>query len=247
MIEVFEGRERRGFPRTAMSVLIQVQIVPNGGPLDEHLSASISGLSTDLSRGGLSAWIGQEIPDRTDCIVRFFNSRGRLKPELAWGVIRRLEQRQDGFVVGVEFDTPLEFLRLAEGATHFVTGGKVRALVVDDEPSIRSLLSRFLIRRGFEVETAADGEEALAMIAESPPDILVMDLYMPKVNGHEVLKIIQDNDIDVGVICTISGYASEDDARECLRLGAADHLAKPLNLKQLDWSIRLRLDAKLER
>ena len=246
MIEPFEGRERRGFPRTAMSVLIQVQVVPNGGPLDDVLSASISGLSTDVSRGGLSAWIGQEIPDRTDCIVRFFNSRGRVKPELAWGVIRRLESRQDGFVIGVEFDTPLEFLRLAAGGRQSGSGGKVRALVVDDEASIRSLLSRFLIRRGFEVETASDGEEALAMIVESPPDILVMDLYMPKVNGHEVLKKIQDNEIDVGVICTISGYASEDDARECLRLGAADHLAKPLDLKQLDWSIRLRLDAKPE-
>ena len=246
MIEPFEARERRGFPRAAMSVLIQVQVVPNGGPLDDILSTSISGLSTDVSRGGLSAWIGQEIPDRTDCIVRFFNSRGRLKPELAWGVIRRLEARQDGFVIGVEFDTPLEFLRLSERGKQSASGGKVRALVVDDEASIRSLLSRFLIRRGFEVETASDGEEALAMIVESPPDILVMDLYMPKINGHEVLKRIQDDEIDVGVICTISGYASEDDARECLRLGAADHLGKPLDLKQLDWSIRLRLDAKPE-
>jgi len=243
MIEPFEGRERRGFPRTAMSVLIQMQVMPNGGPIDEHLASSISGLGTDVSRGGLSVWIGQEIPDRTDCIVRFFNSRGRLKPELAWGEVRRIQRRQDGFVVGIEFDTPLEFLRLAEGGRSSSSGGKVRALVVDDEASIRSLLSRFLIRRGFEVETAADGEEALAMIAETPPDILVMDLYMPKVNGHEVLKEIQDNNIDIGVICTISGYASEHDARECLRLGAADHLDKPLDLKQLDWSIRLRLDA----
>jgi len=244
MIEPFEGRERRGFPRTAMSVLLQVQVVPNGAPLDEHLAKSISGLSTDVSRGGLGAWLGHEIPDRTDCIVRFFNSRGRIKPELAWGSIRRLAKRQDGFVVGVEFDTPLEFLRLAETGKTLAAGGRVRALVVDDEPSIRNLLSRFLVRRGFDVETAADGEEALAKIAEDPPDILVMDLYMPKVNGHEVLKQIKDNDMGVGVICTISGYASDDDARECLRLGAADHLSKPLDLKQLDWSIRLRLDTK---
>ena len=209
-----------------------------------HLAKSISGLSTDVSRGGLGAWLGQEIPDRTDCIVRFFNSRGRIKPELAWGSIRRIDKRQDGFVAGVEFDTPLEFLRLAETGKTLASGGKVRALVVDDEASIRNLLSRFLVRRGFDVETAADGEEALAKIAEDPPDILVMDLYMPKVNGHEVLKQIKDNDMGVGVICTISGYASDDDARECLRLGAADHLSKPLDLKQLDWSIRLRLDTK---
>lgn len=244
MIEPFEERDRRGFPRTAMSVLIQVQAVPNGAPLDEYLTQAISGLSTDVSRGGMGAWIGHEIPDRTDCIVRFFNSRGRLKPELAWGVIRRIDRRQDGFVVGVEFDTPLEFLRLAEGGASPGQGGMVRALVVDDEASIRSLLARFLSRRGFDVDTAADGEEALEMITADPPDILVMDLYMPKVNGHEVLKKIRDNQLDVGVICTISGYASDDDARECLRLGAADHLAKPLDLKQLDWSIRLRLDAK---
>jgi CheY-like chemotaxis protein len=244
MIEPFEERDRRGFPRTAMSVLIQVQVVPNAAPLDEDLSQAISGLSTDVSRGGMGAWVGHEIPDRTDCIVRFFNSRGRLKPELAWGVIRRLDRRQDGFVVGVEFDTPLEFLRLAEGGKPLGEGGTVRALVVDDEASIRNLLARFLSRRGFDVETAANGEEALEMINVAPPDILVMDLYMPKVNGHEVLKQIKENDLGVGIICTISGYASDDDASECLRLGAADHLAKPLDLKQLDWSIRLRLESK---
>ena len=244
MIEPFEERDRRGFPRTAMSVLIQVQVVPNSAPLDEELTKAISGLSTDVSRGGMGAWIGHEIPDRTDCIVRFFNSRGRLKPDLAWGVIRRIDRRHDGFVVGVEFDTPLEFLRLAEVGKLPGQGGTVRALVVDDEASIRNLLARFLSRRGFDVETAADGEKALEMITADPPDILVMDLYMPKVNGHEVLKKIQENELGVGVICTISGYASDDDARECLRLGAADHLAKPLDLKQLDWSIRLRLESK---
>ncbi len=243
MIKPFEPRERRGFPRAAMSMLIQVQVIPNDGPLDEHLSQAISGLSTDVSRSGMSAWVGQEIPDRTDCIVRFFNSRGRFKPDLAWGVICRIDRRKDGFVVGVEFDTPLEFLRLAESGQSLAQGGQIRALVVDDESSIRNLLQRFLARRGFDVEVATNGEEALERMSEDPPDILVMDLYMPKVNGHEVLKQIRENDIDVGVICTISGYASDDDARECLRLGAADHLAKPLDLKQLDWSIRLRLDS----
>jgi len=244
MIEPFEERDRRGFPRTAMSVLIQVQLVPGDTPLEDQLSRAVSGLSTDVSRGGLCAWVGQEITDRTDCIVRFFNSRGRLKPELTWGMVRRVDPRQDGFVVGVEFDMPLEFLRLAEGGRSLRPGGKVRALVVDDEAAIRNLLSRFLARRGFEVQTAADGEQALAQIASDPPDFLVMDLYMPKLNGHEVLRQIRENDLGVGVICTISGYASDEDARECLRLGAADHLDKPLDLKKLDWNIRLRLDSR---
>lgn len=244
MIEPFEERDRRGFPRTAMSVLVQVQLVPRGAPLDDQLSTAVSGLSTNVSRGGMAAWVGQEVDDRTECIVRFFNSRGRLKPDMAWGRIQRVDQRQDGFVVGVEFDMPLEFLRLAEGAQHLRRDGRARALVVDDEASIRDLLSRFLVRRGFDVQTAEDGEQALAQIAMNPPDILVMDLYMPKLNGHQVLKQIRENDLGVGVICTISGYASDDDARECLRLGAADHLAKPLDLKQLDWSIRLRLDSR---
>ena len=244
MIELFEERDRRGFPRTAMTVLIQVEVVPDGARLDGHLSKAISGLSTDLSRGGMSAWVGHEIPAHTDCIVRFFNSRGRLKPELTWGVIRRIDDRQDGFVVGVQFDTPLEFLRLAEGEKSRRQSDTVRALVVDDEASIRNLLARFLSRRGFDVETAADGEEALERIADNPPDILVMDLYLPKLNGQEVLKKIQENELSVGIICTISGYASDEDARECLRLGAAEHLAKPLDLKQLDWSIRLRLESR---
>ncbi len=244
MIEPFEGRDRRDFPRTAMSVLIQVQIVPRGAPLDDQLSHSVSGLSTDLSRGGMAAWVAQEIDGETDCIVRFFNARGRLKPDLTWGRICRVDRRQDGFVVGVEFDMPLEFLRLAEASQPLQRDQRARALVVDDEANIRELLSRFLVRRGFEVDTAKDGEQALAQIATNPPDILVMDLYMPKLNGHEVLRQIRENDLGVGMICTISGHASDDDAAECLRLGAADHLAKPLDLKKLDWSIRLRLDTR---
>ena len=246
MIEPFERRERRGFPRAAMSVLIQVQIVPKGESLDESLNRSISGLSVDVSRGGMIAWLGQEVAERSDCIVRFFNSRGRLKPDLAWGVVRRVERRHDGFVVGIEFDTPLEFLRLSERDERRPGPERVQALVVEDESSIRDLLARFLTRRGFAVETAANGEEALEKIAARPPDLLVLDLYMPKVNGHEVLRRIREDELDVGVICTISGHASDEDARECLRLGAADHLSKPLDLKQLDWSIRLRLDDREE-
>ena len=58
MIEPFEERDRRGFPRTAMSVLVQVQLVPRGTPLDDQLSKAVSGLSTNVSRGGMAAWVG---------------------------------------------------------------------------------------------------------------------------------------------------------------------------------------------
>lgn len=246
MVEPFERRERRGFPRAGMSVLIQVQIVAEGASLDDGLGGSISGLSMDVSRGGVVAWLGREVPEGADCVVRFVNGRRRLGPVLAGGVVRRVERRNEGFVVGIELVPPLEFLRLAEPDDRAPDGRPVRALVVEDEAAIRNLLARFFARRGFDVDTAANGEEALEIIRAEPPDVLVIDLYMPKVSGHEVLRRLRESDIDVGVICTISGHASDDDARECLRLGAAEHLPKPLDLQQLDWSIRLRLDAGRE-
>ena len=60
-------------------------------------------------------------------------------------------------------------------------------------------------------------------------------------DGDEVMRSMQRRDIDVGVVYTISGYGDDAMAQECLRLGARDHIAKPFNLKYLDWSIRFAL------
>jgi len=115
-----------------------------------------------------------------------------------------------------------------------------RVLVVDDEPSVRDVLSRFLSERGYLVDAAEDGQEALALIRTDAPDIILLDLKMPRLGGIELLRILRDEGVEVAVI-TISGHADEDTARESLRLGAADFINKPFDLEYLETSLLAKL------
>ena len=115
----------------------------------------------------------------------------------------------------------------------------MRALVADDEPLICDLLTRFLSRRGYAVVTAADGEEALTDMRNRRPDLLLLDLYLPKTDGLSVLEKIREESLDVGTIWTMTGKADDDSVKRSLDLGAADAFTKPLNLPHLDWLLQL--------
>ncbi len=115
----------------------------------------------------------------------------------------------------------------------------MRALVVDDEPLICDLLTRFLSRRGYAVVTAGDGEEALEDLRNTRPDLLLLDIYLPKIDGLGVLESIRDEAIEVGTIWTITGKADDDSVKKSLELGAAEVFTKPLNLPHLDWLLQL--------
>jgi len=117
----------------------------------------------------------------------------------------------------------------------------MQALVADDEPLICDLLTRFLSRRGYAVTTAADGEEALERMRESRPDLFLLDIYLPKVDGLGVLERIRDEELEVGTIWTMTGKADDDSVKRSLRLGASDVFTKPLNLPHLDWLLQLEL------
>ena len=115
-----------------------------------------------------------------------------------------------------------------------------RVLVVDDEHSVRDVLCRFLAERGYVVDAAEDGEKALGMILDEVPDIVLLDLKMPRLGGIDLLKRLRDEGVNVAVI-TISGHADEDTARESLQLGAADFINKPFDLEYLETSLLAKL------
>ncbi len=115
----------------------------------------------------------------------------------------------------------------------------MRALVVDDEPLIRDLLTRFLSRRGFAVVAMSDGEEALEDLRNTRSDLLLLDILLPKIDGLGVLESIRDEDIEVGTIWTITGKADDESVKKSLELGAAEVFTKPLNLSHLDWLLQL--------
>jgi len=115
----------------------------------------------------------------------------------------------------------------------------MRALVVDDEPLICDMLSRFLSRRGYAVVTVGNGKEALEDLRSNRPDLLLLDICLPKIDGLSVLESIRDEDIEIGTIWTITGKADDHSVKKSLELGATEVFTKPLNLPHLDWLLQL--------
>jgi DNA-binding response OmpR family regulator len=103
-----------------------------------------------------------------------------------------------------------------------------KILVVDDEPDIVQVVSGRLAREGFEVATAFDGEEALSQFAAFDPDLVLLDLTMPKLNGFDVLKQIREKYTDRWrPVIIISAQTELDTLRKSYDLEADHYLAKP--------------------
>jgi DNA-binding response OmpR family regulator len=117
---------------------------------------------------------------------------------------------------------------------------KALILVADDDPAILKLLGRFLESLGYEVALAEDGEIAVQMAKARNPDIALLDIFMPKKDGIEVLKELTQEQPGIGFVM-ITGNEDEEVARACLRMGAFDYVAKPINLVTLENTIKARL------
>jgi two-component system response regulator PilR (NtrC family) len=119
-----------------------------------------------------------------------------------------------------------------------------RVLVVDDEPSMRQMLSIALRRDGFDVKAAEDGAGALAVLADQGADILVTDVRMPEMSGIELLAEARQIDPSLSVI-VMTAYGSKETVLDALRLGATDYVEKTDKLKdELLLRIRKELDRK---
>jgi DNA-binding NtrC family response regulator len=101
-----------------------------------------------------------------------------------------------------------------------------RILIVDDEERMRHLLSIMLSRRGYHVDQAGDGVEALEMICATPFDMIITDIKMPRMDGIELLKKIMERDIPSPVVF-ITAFATVESAVEAMRQGAVDYIIKP--------------------
>lgn len=111
--------------------------------------------------------------------------------------------------------------------------GSKKILVIDDEPSIGRLIQDFLTSRGFSVLTAQEGARGIEILERERPDLVFLDVLMPKMNGLEVLKRIKMKLPSCAVIM-LSAVQEEETAREAIRLGAYDYLTKPVDLVRLE-------------
>jgi len=115
-----------------------------------------------------------------------------------------------------------------------------RILVVDDEVETCDLLKRYLTKKGFQVYTALSGEDAVNIVKEERPHIVLLDIRMPGMGGIEALKKIKEIDREIGVVM-ITAVKEEETAKEILKLGADDYITKPMDLKYLDNVLMVKI------
>ncbi len=110
-------------------------------------------------------------------------------------------------------------------------------LIIDDEAEIRESLQTLLELEGYEVETAANGEQGLAKLGDRPFDLLLLDLALPDRNGIELLPEIRTLDPQISVIM-ITAYGTVEDAVRAMQAGAANFLQKPWDNEKLLADVR---------
>ncbi|MBW2432394.1 MAG: sigma-54-dependent Fis family transcriptional regulator, partial [Deltaproteobacteria bacterium] len=116
-------------------------------------------------------------------------------------------------------------------------------LIVDDEQSIVQSLSGLLLDEGFEVSTAVNGYDALQAIESESPDLVLLDIWMPGIDGIETLKEIKKINPQIQVII-ITGHGTIETAVKATKLGAFDLVEKPLSIDKIILSINNALNFK---
>jgi len=124
-----------------------------------------------------------------------------------------------------------------------------KILLVDDEREFAQTLSERLLIRDMGSSVTYDGESALELIQEDEPEVMILDLRMPGIDGFEVLKKVKATNPDIEVII-LTGHGSEADRQDCMKLGAFDYLQKPVDIDELSETIKraneqIRLKQKL--
>ena len=122
--------------------------------------------------------------------------------------------------------------------------GKV--LVVDDEPEVRQVLIEFLSSRGYDVIPASRGAEAVAIVERDKPDLVLLDVTMPDMDGVETLRRLNAIAPDLAVIM-VTANADIGVTSKLLALGAVDYVPKPFDLDYLDQAVSIQVTAAQDR
>ena len=114
-------------------------------------------------------------------------------------------------------------------------------IIVDDEQSYRQLLTLVFEDEGNSIRTAMNGRQALALIEEESPDIIISDVKMPDMDGIALLRAVRETQPDLGVVL-MTAFASVETAREAFKLGADDFIQKPFDVEELKLIVRKTLE-----
>lgn len=131
------------------------------------------------------------------------------------------------------------------GITGTSRNGRImqKAVVIDDDRNVREMIRCFLLRLGFDVALAADGDEGFALVTSIQPDIVILDIQLPGKSGFEVLRDITRAERAPAVIM-VTGYSQMEFAIRAVQLGAFDYLEKPIDRLRLQQVIERALEQK---
>ncbi|HEX5430423.1 MAG TPA: response regulator transcription factor [Bryobacteraceae bacterium] len=107
-----------------------------------------------------------------------------------------------------------------------------RILIVEDEPALLRGLKDTFCSKGFDVLTAQDGETGLAMALDCNPDLILLDIMLPRINGYEICRTIRERGLEMPVLM-LTAKGQEEDVILGLNLGADDYIAKPFRIREL--------------
>ena len=124
---------------------------------------------------------------------------------------------------------------------------QAQILVVDDEPDIRQLVQEILEDEGYSVQVAKDGESARLVYTQQKPDLVLLDIWMPDIDGISLLKEWASSGNLESQVVIMSGHGTLETAVEATRLGAFDFVQKPLSLAKLLATVRKALDSRPQR
>jgi two-component system response regulator AtoC len=121
-----------------------------------------------------------------------------------------------------------------------------RILVVDDEPDLLDMLTAYFLSSKYEVDTATNGHDALAVVSKQRPDVVLLDIHMPRMSGIEALKEIMKIDQSIAVIM-VTGNTQLPITVDAIRNGAFGYVPKPFDFRYLDHLIAASLSRSAPR
>ncbi len=123
-------------------------------------------------------------------------------------------------------------------------GVPVRLLLVEDNPDTLAMLAQALVLKGYEVEQAGSAEEALEKLGQATPQVILADIGLPGMDGHELLRRVRE-DVRLREIpaLAVTGYGEERDVQKAKDAGFTGHFVKPVDVEALDGCIRTLMRA----
>ena len=206
-------------PKHLISIMLMCESI--------HADQIVYGDGLDLSSSAPTTPVGPDLPPVRAAQLRV--ARGRSDHQ-------RLTPASGAFwpPPSVVLNFPPQEAKAAEPATIIGDSMTTRVLITEDEPNIVESLTFILQRAGYEVSSVADGEAAVRRLRSDPPDIMILDVMLPKLNGFDVLKLIKTDprpELTAGLVLTAKGQAHDRQLAE--EIGADAFITKPFSNRDI--------------